>query len=670
MNTAAVPSPEELGARAVDPASAQLVIFYDGGGAAEPHMLETGSIYCVGSEQPRDSDRLRISGVSGKPVEFIELRGRSIAPNQFQLAHNGLDWLVTRYGTTPVWLNNTELESIQSATIDSESVLKVPGATITMRLFKSTAARGSTAQDAEWRAIQDELHRRMLDEFRLRFGSNESERGKSTENLRSDPRFIGTLAELAEESVGSMTDGVLASAVSWALRKFLVAKVAGARRQIGSLQDVPPQFVAQQLSLYGERIAKEIGLSLERSQVNVDLEVINRDLRAHLQRGLVNIPRGDQISIAKAFICGNIWDFIFNFGPITDLIKLEVVTEIMVVRYDKIFLERAGNLEPYGYAFSSLDQLKVLVSRIAAEAQRELNASNAMIDFALKDGSRVNVIGEPLSINGPAITIRKHRGEIAWTLEQLAKAGSMSQPMSWFLQACVAARKNIVISGGTGTGKTTLLNALSAFVAPDERVVTIEDTAELIISHDHVVTLQARPANAEGRNAVTIRMLVKNALRMRPDRIIVGECRGGEAVDMLQALNTGHAGSMTTAHANSPADMLLRLEVMVLQGEPNLPSRAIRQQIASAIDIVIQIARVDGARRIVEIAEVIGYDKESSDLIVEPIFVYLPRRTKGGTGRYLFTGVAPSFVDEIHQHRPLREIEGSRRPVAMYEMFI
>lgn len=647
---------------------AHLAIFYDVGGVVPSFVLDPQVIYCIGSEEPDEAARREIAGASGKHVDFILLKGRSIAPNQLQIAAGDSGWLVTRYGTTPVWLDDEELEVVQSHRVDGESVIKVPGATLTLRTMAADGAQLATDENAEWRNAQDQLHKMVLDEYRAQAGSDAAERSKTNEEMRRDPRFVGILAQMAQDLVERLPAHTIESAVSWATRKFLVAKVAGASRASQAVDNIPSQFIAQQLLLFGTRTATELGLSLERGNVNADLEIVRRDLKTHLARALSNLPRGDQLEIAKAFLCGNIWDFIFNLGPVTDLMKLDVVTEIMVVRHDRIFLERSGKLEPYGYAFTDRQQLETLTRRIANEAQRELSASNAMADFRLKDGSRVNVITSPLSVNGPCITIRKHRGEVNWTLDELVRSGSLSQSMAWFLQCCVKARKNIVISGGTGTGKTTLLNALSAYIQADQRVVTIEDTAELVLEHEHVVTLQGRPANTEGRNEVSIRMLVRNALRMRPDRIIVGECRGGEAVDMLQALNTGHAGSMTTAHANSPEDMLLRMEVMVLQGEPNLPSHAIRQQIASAIDVVVQINRTEGKRRITAISEVIAYDARTSELIVEPVFTYSAKSAENG--RYLFTGRLPTFVDELFHHLPMQAEQGEHRPVKPHEVFL
>jgi pilus assembly protein CpaF len=269
-----------------------------------------------------------------------------------------------------------------------------------------------------------------------------------------------------------------------------------------------------------------------------------------------------------------------------------------------------------------------------------------MADFRMPDGSRVNAVIPPLAVKGACLTIRKFGGKSRLDIGKLVAAGALNAPMCAFLDAAVKARKNIVVSGGTGSGKTTLLNSLSQFIPVGERVVAVEDTSELQLEGIHVVYLQSRPKTAESEKGVTIRDLVRNALRMRPDRIIVGECRGGEAIDMLQAMNTGHAGSMTTAHANTPQDMMTRLEVMVLQGESSLPVTAIRQQIVAAVELVVQLNRLpNGRRAVTEISEVIGIDPDTGLVLVEPIF-HLVGRSDGGMA-HAFTGYLPSFVSEL-----------------------
>jgi pilus assembly protein CpaF len=292
-----------------------------------------------------------------------------------------------------------------------------------------------------------------------------------------------------------------------------------------------------------------------------------------------------------------------------------------------------------------------IIERIVAPLGRRIDKASPLVDARLPNGSRVNAIIPPLAIKGPCITIRKFSPQ-PLTIDDLIEKGALNLRAAKFLQAAVQGKKNIVISGGTGSGKTTLLNVLSAFILPHERIVTVEDSAELQLAHKHVVQLETKPANIEGSKAYTIRDLVRNALRMRPDRIIVGECRGGEALDMLQAMNTGHSGSMTTAHANSPEDMMLRLETMVVQAEP-MPLTAVRSQIGSAIDLIVQVSRIGKARRVTKITEVVGMDEQEGKVIQEDIFVY--RSTSGlpAEGDLVFTGYMPTFMLELTSINPI-----------------
>ena len=299
---------------------------------------------------------------------------------------------------------------------------------------------------------------------------------------------------------------------------------------------------------------------------------------------------------------------ILGLGPIEPLLKDSSVTEVMVNAPDSIYIERKGRLQKTDVRFRNNEYLMHIIDRIVTAVGRRVDESSPMVDARLADGSRVNVLIPPLSLTGPCVTIHKFSKDVL-TVDKMIEFGSFDQRMAEFLEDCVKGRLNIVVSGGTGSGKTTLLNVLSSYVPATERIVTLEDSAELQLKQDHVVTLETRPPNIEGEGEVTMRDLVRNALRMRPDRIIVGECRTGEALDMLQAMNTGHDGSMTTAHANSARDALSRLETMVLMSGMELPLRAIRSQIASAVDIIVQIARLrDGSRKIINIAEVTGME--------------------------------------------------------------
>jgi pilus assembly protein CpaF len=301
-------------------------------------------------------------------------------------------------------------------------------------------------------------------------------------------------------------------------------------------------------------------------------------------------------------------DEALGHGPLEPLLADPTISEIMINGHGAVFVERAGRIEPSPAIFSSEQALRSVIDRVVAGAGRRVDEASPMVDARLPDGSRVNVVLPPLALNGPCMTIRRFSA-LRLDMPALVRRGALSEAMARFLAAAVRARLNIVVSGGTGAGKTTLLNAIAGLIPAAERIVTIEDAAELALHHEHVVTLEARPRNLEGQGEVTIRDLVRNALRMRPDRIIVGECRGGEALDMLQAMNSGHEGSLTTAHANSARDLLSRLEIMALMAGMDLPIPAIRAQIAGALDLLVHQSRgIDGVRRISSIVEIVGCD--------------------------------------------------------------
>ncbi len=333
-------------------------------------------------------------------------------------------------------------------------------------------------------------------------------------------------------------------------------------------------------------------------------------------------------------------DTVFGFGPLQDLLRAPTITEIMVVKSDQIYVERDGVVELSGRRFISDKVTESIIERIVAEVGRRIDKSQPLVDARLPDGSRVNAIIPPLAVRGPCVTIRKFPA-FRFTMDDLIESGSITSAAARFLRACVVDRRNILVSGGTGTGKTTMLNVLSSFIPHKERIVTVEDTTELQLHQEHVVTLESKPPNVEGAGEYTIRDLVRNSLRMRPDRIIIGECRGPEALDMLQAMNTGHDGSLTTVHANSTDDVLKRLEVLVLMAV-DLPVASIQKQIASAIDIVVQIDRIPGGKRAVtQVSEIGGYDPDRKELICTDIFNIRDAKSLHPTG-YM-----PSFIDSL-----------------------
>ncbi|KAA1379668.1 CpaF family protein [Aeromicrobium fastidiosum] len=345
-------------------------------------------------------------------------------------------------------------------------------------------------------------------------------------------------------------------------------------------------------------------------------------------------------------------DDAIGLGPLQRMLDDDSITEIMVNSYDKVFVERHGRLQVSPARFSSEAHLRRIIERIVAKVGRRIDESSPLVDARLADGSRVNAIIPPLAVDGSSLTIRKF-SKSPFGVSDLVEFGTMTEQMAHLLHACVQAKLNILVSGGTGTGKTTLLNVLSGFVPREERIVTIEDAVELRLQQPHVVRLESRPPNIEGSGEVRIRDLVRNSLRMRPDRIIVGECRGGEALDMLQAMNTGHDGSLSTLHANSPRDAMARLETLVLMAGMDLPLRAIREQASSAVDLIVQITRLrDGSRRITHVTEVHGM--EDDVVVLQDVFVFDYSAGVDQHGRFLGqaipTGVRPRFSERFADH--------------------
>ena len=384
-----------------------------------------------------------------------------------------------------------------------------------------------------------------------------------------------------------------------------------------------------------------------------DIGAMNEDqLRHHIQTLIAEIIKDMEgklpDDVDKDELAEEVLNEAVGLGPLEELLAQDDITEVMVNRHDEIYIEKAGKLTKSNVVFSSDNAVMSAIERIVAPLGRRIDESSPMVDARLQDGSRVNAIIPPLALRGPCLTIRKFSKQKLYA-EDLINFGAISQPMVDFLKMAVEHHKNILVSGGTGSGKTTLLNILSNFIPDTERIITVEDAAELQLSQPHLVTLESRPPNMEGKGAIPIRDLVKNCLRMRPDRIVVGECRGGEALDMLQAMNTGHDGSLTTAHANTPRDMLARLEVMVLMAGMDLPSKAIREQIASAIHLVVQQTRFsDGSRRVINITEVTGMEGDIIQL--QDIFRFQQEGFDDNgkvKGSYQATGSIPEFYEDL-----------------------
>ena len=430
-------------------------------------------------------------------------------------------------------------------------------------------------------------------------------------------------------------------------QEAVVARVENAAREAQPDQRVADPYAELKTRVHHACIAK-LGPELFSARTNEDLsERVLRAVTEQLALDQTPLTRDERRQIVR-----EITDDILGYGPLEPMLRDDTVTEVMINGPDRIYVERAGKLELTTSTFVDDAHLLRIIDKIVSQVGRRVDESSPMVDARLPDGSRVNAIIPPLSLRGPVMTIRKFSRD-PYTMDDLINFGSVSAKAAHFLAACVQGKLNVLISGGTGTGKTTTLNALSAFVPGDERIVTIEDAAELQLQQLHVIPLESRPANIEGQGEVRIRELVRNALRMRPDRIIVGEVRGAETLDMLQAMNTGHEGSLTTIHANSPRDALSRLETLVLTAGVELPHRAIREQISSAFDLLVQITRlVDGSRRLSHITEVMRM--ESDVITLQDVFVAKPPDEDSaapGATRLLTplrcTGLKPHFLEKM-----------------------
>jgi len=408
--------------------------------------------------------------------------------------------------------------------------------------------------------------------------------------------------------------------------------------------------------LYGNQAFQEMKARLHRAIISrMDLTKLNNlapeRITAEVSRLAEDLLIAENTPLSlieRERLVSEVHDELFGLGPLEPLLADGSISDILVNSYSNIYIERRGKLEKTAIAFKDDEHLRRVIERIVSTVGRRIDEAQPMVDARLPDGSRVNAIIPPLAIDGPVLSIRRF-GTDPLKMPQLIQNGALTKEVAILFEMCVRARLNMIISGGTGAGKTTLLNALSAYIPHDERIVTIEDSAELQMQQPHVVRLETRPSNIEGKGEVTQRDLVKNALRMRPDRIIVGEVRGGEAIDMLQAMNTGHDGSLTTIHANTTRDALARLETMIQMTGMRLSDKAMRQQIASAVNVVIQVARLtDGTRRVVSISEITGMEGET--IAMQEVFQFERTGVDGSgrvLGRFRHTGIRPRFAERL-----------------------
>jgi Flp pilus assembly CpaF family ATPase len=496
--------------------------------------------------------------------------------------------------------------------------------------------------------IEKNLHSELLRRLNLRTVDVEAQ---------DDPRYVAHikahLAGVLDTVVGEVDDETGWFLVEQQLKRDVITEIS---RRAGSKMRPPllgagdsvldPQYESGLLRMR-DMLISDLGLKFGSDHVKEDIEKVEEGFHACFDREAPQVTESLWVYTIRRYLMKDILDIVVGLGPIQDLLDMPNVTEVMVVGPSKIYIEEAGVIRNTGRSFFSSEVVLTVIERIVTPIGRRIDRSTPIVDARLPDGSRVNATIEPLSLVGPVLTIRKF-SEVPFTIDDLVGFATITPWAANFLRACVLGRKNILVSGGTASGKTTLLNVLSAYIPPHERIITIEDSAELQLFQEHVVRMETRQANVEGKGRYTIRDLVQNALRMRPDRILVGEVRGAEALDMLQAMNTGHDGSLTTIHANGPEDAMKRLEGLVLEAV-DMPIRAIREQVVTALDVIVHLTRfADGRREVTAISEVAGLDRDEGTVIVEDIFTRPPLGEKGrARGDLIHTGYIPVFAKDL-----------------------
>ncbi|NLW85513.1 MAG: Flp pilus assembly complex ATPase component TadA [Planctomycetes bacterium] len=591
-----------------------------------------------------DGEEISIGRDDGNSVT---LRSPFVSRRHARIIHqNGSFWLES-LGLNGVTVANNTIPCRQKCKIEYGDEIRV--GEFSLFMMEPAARRIGAAQKVvspRKRVIELEhrMHAELLEKLNLRVTG---QRGSA------DEEHVVLIKRKLAEIIAAHQAEVDDQMADYLLGEFLWRSVVTeiARRATGKLMYSYGYEKTDLLSAKHEDVLNRLigdtissfPLKLRRHTVREDVAMVEKGWPDHSQKAAQRVNADLRLYVVRRMLSKEIEDVVLGYGPLQDLLEMPNVNEIMVVGKDKIYIEKDGSVQNTGRSFFNDEIVQSIIERIITPVGRRIDRSTPLVDARLPDGSRVNAVINPLSLCGPVLTIRKF-ARIPFTVDDLVERGTMTEPAANFFRACVMGRKNIIISGGTASGKTTTLNVLSNFIPPQERIITIEDSAELQLPQEHLVRLETRPANIEGRGAYAIRDLVKNALRMRPDRLIVGECRGAEALDMLQAMNTGHDGSMSTLHANSPIDAVMRLETMVLMAV-EMPVRAIREQIAAAMHVIVQMARLpDGRRRVTHISEITGIDPETTRVTVEDVFVM---RGIGEKARLRHTGYIPSFSEEL-----------------------
>ena len=580
----------------------------------------------------------------------VVLKGPFVGRRHAAIVRRGNQFFVENLGRSGTRVTNREILSGKPVRVDFGDEIQI--GQFSLALIRPDGGAKSERDPAG--EDRFELHRRLMD-FEQQIHAELLERMnlRVTASInKSDAAFVNQILSHLEEVLSvrcrQMEDELVVHTCRTHLHRLVIAEVV---RQCQGRFQTDYRAADERLldanheQAIGEVVASVVDtlpLLFDPTTVNEDLAVAEVAFDDQFNQVIDSIAPALRRYIVHRTVSKDIQDIMFGLGPLQDLLDMANVSEIMVVGKDRIYVEKNGVIQPTTRSFFSDEVLMSVIERIITPVGRRVDHSTPLVDARLSDGSRVNVIINPLSLVGPCLTIRKF-GWIPFTIDDLIERDTISEPCAEFLQGCVIGRKNIIVSGGTGSGKTTLLNTLSAYARPNERIITIEESAELKLPQPHVVGLEGRPANIEGRGEYTIRDLVRNALRMRPDRLIVGEVRGPEALDMLQAMNTGHDGSLSTIHANAPAEAVQRMETLVLMAV-DMPIRAIREQIMAAVDLVVHMERFpSGARRVTHITEITEIDQETHEVRLEDIF----RLRDPGQDRMRHTGYIPTFTEHL-----------------------
>jgi pilus assembly protein CpaF len=576
----------------------------------------------------------------------IPLPSKFISRYQAEISYSRKGFMVQLCGANTIYINDLELGREERLSLSGGDRIKI--GEYVLRVIADTQETPAATRNLDlakkFVELETRIHDQLLERLELRKANLSST--KTDEHIQLVHKHLTVLLnEFSFDLEPETEDYIVRETLKMELMDRVTLQDSKRRSTVPWVGEDWSSEHDHEAEHIKSSLASEMRFSTAPGDVKENAHKLEKNFDEAMKHHWVEMSGGLKRYLLKRRIRKDIHDIIFGLGPLQDLLNSPSINEIMVVSRNKIYIEKNGRIEESGRAFVSDEVSYSIIERIVSPLGRRIDKAQPLVDARLADGARVNAIIPPLALKGPCITIRKFSRDPI-TIDDLLAFGSVNERAAHFLNGCVRGRKNIIISGGTGSGKTTLLNVLSAFIEPQDRIVTIEDSAELQLRQEHVVQLETKPANIEGSGAFTIRDLVKNALRMRPDRIIVGECRGGEALDMLQAMNTGHSGSMTTAHANSPEDMMLRLETMVLTAM-NMPVQAIRSQVSSAIDIVVQASRTGGKRRVTQITEVVGMDEEDGTIILEDIFVDRPNPDLPAGGELTYTGYMPTFLPEL-----------------------